>query len=124
VSTSRRRQRKPKVVAEATRFAKAAPVFAALGDPTRLGLVAQLTERGASSITALTSDTQVTRQAITKHLTVLANAGLVTSSWAGRERLWEVAPNALSDARAYLDAVAAQWDDALQRLKAFVEQDV
>jgi DNA-binding transcriptional ArsR family regulator len=118
---SRRRQRKPKLVAEATRFAKAAPVFAALGDPTRLGLVAQLSERGASSITSLTTDAQVTRQAITKHLTVLANAGLVTSSWAGRERLWEVAPNALNDARTYLDQVAAQWDDALARLKAFVE---
>ncbi len=100
---------------------KAAPVFAALGDPTRLRLIAALCAGGALSITQLTAGTAVTRQAVTKHLEVLAAAGLARDIRQGRERLWELQPSRLDEARRALDAIAAQWDQALQRLKAFVE---
>lgn len=101
---------------------RSAPVFAALGDPTRLRLVATLCAGGALSITQLTAGTAVTRQAITKHLEVLAGAGLVQDIRQGRERLWELQPSRIDEARRALDAIAAQWDQALQRLKAFVER--
>lgn len=101
---------------------KTAPVFAALGDPTRLRLVAALCAGGALSIAQLTAGTAVTRQAVTKHLTVLADAGLVRDIRQGRERLWELEPSRLDEARRSLDAIAAQWDQALQRLKSFVEK--
>jgi len=101
---------------------KSAPVFAALGDPTRLRLVAALCAGGALSITQLTAGTAVTRQAITKHLEVLAGAGLVQDIRQGRERLWELQPSRIDEARRALDAIAAQWDRALQRLKTFVER--
>jgi DNA-binding transcriptional ArsR family regulator len=100
---------------------KAAPVFAALGDPTRLRLIAALCAGGALSITQLTAGTAVTRQAVTKHLEVLAAAGLARDIRHGRERLWALQPSRLDEARRALDAIAAQWDQALQRLKAFVE---
>ena len=100
---------------------KAAPVFAALGDPTRLRLIAALCAGGALSITQLTAGTAVTRQAVTKHLEVLAAAGLARDIRQGRERLWALQPSRLDEARRALDAIAAQWDQALQRLKAFVE---
>jgi DNA-binding transcriptional ArsR family regulator len=103
--------------ASAAKLLEAAPVFAALGDETRLRLVARLCEGGGASITALTAGSKVTRQAITKHLHVLEDAGLATR----REGLWELAPGRLSDARRCLDLISRQWDDALLRLKAFVE---
>jgi DNA-binding transcriptional ArsR family regulator len=106
-----------------SRTAKAlAPVFAALGDPIRLGVVNHLTTHGATSITGLTARTTVTRQAVTKHLRVLQKVRLVGSTKHGRERLWAVKPDAIADARRYLDGVAMQWDDALARLKDFVER--
>src|SRR5690348_2128829 len=101
---------------------KSAPVFAALGDPTRLRLVAALCAGGALSITQLTAGTAVTRQAITKHLEVLAGAVLVQDIRQGRERLRELQPSRIDEARRALDAIAAQWDRALQRLKTFVER--
>ena len=101
---------------------KSAPVFAALGDPTRLRLLAALCAGGALSIAQLTAGTAITRQAVTKHLLVLADAGLVRDSWQGRERLWELEPSRLDEARRSLDAIAAQWDQALARLKRFVER--
>jgi DNA-binding transcriptional ArsR family regulator len=101
--------------------AKSAPVFAALGDATRLHLVAQLCDGGPQSIAKLTAGTRVTRQAITKHLHVLASAGLVHASRAGREQLWALEPRPLADASRALDAISRRWDDALARLKAFVE---
>jgi DNA-binding transcriptional ArsR family regulator len=100
----------------------AAPVFAALGDETRLRLVTRLSAGGPSSTARLTAGSAVTRQAITKHLEVLAGAGLVRSRRRGRERLWELRPGRLAHARASLDAISRQWDDALGRLKAFVER--
>lgn len=102
---------------------KKASVFAALGDPTRLRLVAALCAGGALSIAQLTTGTAVTRQAVTKHLEVLAGAGLVHDIRQGRERLWELEPSRIDEARRALDAIAAQWDQALQRLKAFVEKN-
>lgn len=104
-----------------TTLQKTAPVFAALGDPTRLRLIAALCAGGALSIAQLTAGTAITRQAVTKHLEVLADARLVRDVRQGRERLWEFDPSKLDEARRSLDAIAVQWDQALARLETFVE---
>jgi DNA-binding transcriptional ArsR family regulator len=96
-------------------------VFAALGDETRLRLIAALCMGGAMSITQLTAGTDLTRQAITKHLDVLAEAGLVNNARVGRERLWEFDPNHLVQVQRALQAIAAQWDHALEKLRSAVE---
>jgi DNA-binding transcriptional ArsR family regulator len=101
---------------------RAAPVFAALGDETRLALVARLSSDGPLSITRLTAGSTVTRQAVTKHLTVLATAGLVSDLRQGRERIWELEPEQMEAARTYLDRVSRRWDAALDRLKQLVEE--
>lgn len=101
---------------------QAAPIFAALGDETRLLLVARLSSSGPLSIVQLTADSGVTRQAVTKHLLVLAAAGLVRDHWAGRERVWELQTEPLREARRSLERLSAQWDVALGRLRAFVER--
>lgn len=101
----------------------AAPLFAALGDATRLGLLVSLCASGPASLTRLSSRFEVSRQAITKHLEVLSEAGLVNSSREGRERIWAIEPKRLEDAHAYLDRISRQWDDALERLRAFIEID-
>jgi len=98
-----------------------ASLFAALGDDTRLRLVARLSGQGPMSITRLTSGSKVTRQAISKHLRVMERSGLVLSSRHGRERRWRLNAQRLADARFYLDQIARQWDAALDRLQAFVE---
>jgi DNA-binding transcriptional ArsR family regulator len=98
-----------------------APVFAALGDETRLRLIAVLCVGGAMSITQLTAGTELTRQAITKHLAVLHGAGLVRDAKVGRERQWEFEPGQLEEARRSLELIAGQWDQALQRLRLAVE---
>ena len=100
---------------------EAAPVFAALGDPTRLALVDRLSTAGPLSIARLTTGSAMTRQAITKHLYVLAGAGLVHDVRRGREHLWALDPDRLSQARRSLDQISEQWDTALGRLKSFVE---
>ncbi len=102
---------------------QSAPVFAALGDPTRLRIVSRLAAGEPLSISQLTDGEAVTRQAITKHLEVLANAGLVSDQKSGRERLYLLEAAPLADARTYLDQVSAQWDKAIARLKALVEDD-
>jgi DNA-binding transcriptional ArsR family regulator len=104
------------------RIEQAALVFSALGDETRLRLVARLSAEGPLSIARLTSGSSVTRQAVTKHLHVLANAGLATSSQSGRERVWEFEAEPLDGARQCLDRISAQWDAALERLRNFVEE--
>ena len=104
------------------RFEGIAPVFAALGDETRLRLVARLCAGGPQSISRLTAGAKVTRQAVTKHLQVLADAGLARSSRLGRESIWELEPEKLEEAQRCLDRISAQWDEALGRLKAFVER--
>lgn len=98
------------------------PVFAALGDETRLGLVARLCEHSPQSISQLTDGSKLTRQAISKHLAVLENAGLVESIRVGRECHYEFDPKPIKEMKSYLDEVSRQWDDALGRLKAFVER--
>lgn len=103
------------------RAGRHAPVFAALGDPTRLALVERLASRSAQSIADLAADAAITRQAITKHLTVLEEAGLVRSVRRGRERRFELCPGPLGDARRALEEIAGQWDAALARLRSFVE---
>jgi DNA-binding transcriptional ArsR family regulator len=100
----------------------AAPVFAALGDETRLRLVARLCTDGPQSITRLTEGADVTRQAITKHLRVLEDAGVVRGSRDGRESMWEIEPRRLDDARRSLDLISARWDAAIERLRALVEK--
>lgn len=104
------------------RLRDAAPLFAALGDATRLGLLISLCASGPLSVTRLSSKFAVSRQAITKHLDVLFEAGLVRSSRQGRERIWTFEPKRLDDAHQVLERLATQWDDALGRLKAFVER--
>ena len=98
-----------------------APVFAALGDETRLRLVGRLSSGKPESIARLSEGSRLTRQAITKHLTVLSRAGLVRDRRVGRERVWRLEGRKLAEVRQYLERISAQWDDALDRLKSFVE---
>jgi DNA-binding transcriptional ArsR family regulator len=118
MSRSRRESR----TAAAAALAESAPVFAALGDATRLRLVTRLCDDGPLSIARLSEGSGVTRQAITKHLHSLAAAGLVRGLRSGRERIWELEPKRLESARRCLDQIADQWDAALGRLKEFVEK--
>ena len=99
-----------------------APVFAALGDETRLRLVARLCHEAPLSIASLTDGSNLTRQAVTKHLRVMEAAGLVRSSPRGRENVWSLDQRRLQSARRYLDLISGQWDDALGRLREFVEK--
>jgi len=98
-----------------------APIFAALGDETRLALVSRLVSGGPASISTLTVGTGVTRQAVTKHLQTLADAGLIRDARQGRERVWEIEPHRLLMARRFLDRISAVWDARLERLKTAVE---
>ena len=100
-----------------------APVFAALGDETRLSLVAKLSAGPPRSISQLTEGSKVTRQAITKHLRVLEGAGIVRRSREGRESRFQLEPGPLDQAKQYLDRISAEWDSALARLKAYVERE-
>lgn len=108
---------------EALDLRQSAAVFAALGDETRLRLVAALCAGGAMSIAQLTAGSAMTRQAVTKHLEVLSQAGLVRDSKAGRERLWQFEPEQLDAARRSLETIGRQWDHALMKLKLAVEQE-
>lgn len=100
---------------------RSATVFAALGDETRLRLVVRLGTDGPISITSLTSDSKISRQAISKHLNVLARAGLVRGVRKGRERIYELDPREIRKAQECLDGIAEQWDRALSKLKILVE---
>ena len=102
-------------------LAHAAPLFAALGEETRLALLDRLGTSGPQSITRLTVGSAVTRQAITKHLQILGEAGLVHDRRRGRERIWTLDTDRLDEARRSLDQIAQQWEEALERLKRFVE---
>jgi len=101
--------------------AQAAPVFAALGDATRLALMNRLTTGRPHSTAQLALGLPVTRQAVTKHLEVLSHAGLARDFRQGRERLWQPEPKRLDEALLYLDTISKRWDEALSRLKTFVE---
>ncbi len=102
---------------------KGAPVFAALGDETRLRILSKLSGGGPLSITQITEGEDVTRQAITKHLRVLADAGLVRDVRQGRERHWELDVAPLGVARSCLDLVSQRWDQRLERLRSLVEAE-
>lgn len=99
-----------------------AHAFAALGDETRLALVVKLAEGRPHSISRLTRGTRLTRQAVTKHLRVLENAGMVQSARAGRESRFEFNPQAIVGLKEYIDRVSGEWDQALGRLKTLVER--
>lgn len=98
-----------------------ASVFAALGDSTRLSLVRKLSRGRPQSISQLTHGSPLTRQAITKHLRVLERAGIVHGLRSGREKLFEFDPKPIESVKEYLDLVSSEWDQALARLKSFVE---
>jgi DNA-binding transcriptional ArsR family regulator len=102
--------------------AGAALLFAALGDSTRLTLLQRLSRDGPASISALADNFQTTRQSVTKHLVVLAAAGLIDGERRGREHVWRLNPERLTAARRHLDVIARGWDDALARLKKHVER--
>ena len=105
----------------ASRRQARAPVFAALGDETRLLLVARLCGGQPYSISQLTRGTGLTRQAITKHLRVLEGVGIVHSVRTGRESRFQFDPQPVQGMKEYLDFVSKEWDQALSRLKSFVE---
>jgi DNA-binding transcriptional ArsR family regulator len=101
---------------------RSASLFAALGDETRLRLISRLCDNGPLSIARLAEGQPVTRQGITKHLRVMRRAGLVRNHRQGRESVWQLEQRRLEDARGYLDLISRQWDDALARLRQFVEE--
>lgn len=101
-----------------------APLFAALSDSTRLRLVGRLAREGPQSISVLADGVKITRQAVTKHLHVLEEAGLTESRREGRERIFELRPERLAKVHHYLDQIARQWDSALVRLQTHVEKEI
>jgi DNA-binding transcriptional ArsR family regulator len=103
-------------------IAGAALLFAALGDPTRLALLHRLSDEGPASISVLAERFSMTRQGVTKHLQVLADAGVIEGVREGREHVWTLNPARFADARRTLDAIARGWDDALGRLKSHLER--
>jgi DNA-binding transcriptional ArsR family regulator len=102
---------------------KAAPVFAALGDPVRLAMIARLCMVGPLPTILLKQGTSVSRQAVTKHLRMLEDAGLVQSQRVGRDRLWQIETRQLTEVRKSLDQISAQWDATVERLRRFVEDE-
>ena len=98
-----------------------APLLAALGDESRLQIVKRLCERGPLSISKLTQGSDISRQGVTKHLHALHKAGLVRSERQGRERIWRLEPRRIQDVMRYLAQISKQWDAALNRLRAAVE---
>lgn len=105
-------------------FAAAALLFAALGDETRLNLLQRLSDAGPTSISTLSDSLGVmSRQALTRHLQVLATAGVIEGRRAGREHLWALNPAGLAEAQRSLARITRGWDDALLRLKLHVERD-
>jgi DNA-binding transcriptional ArsR family regulator len=123
----RSRGARPPAQANAATIARSsaalANVFAALGDPTRLKLVAVLCAGGAFSIAQLTANTDMTRQGVTKHLQVLADAGVVHGVKVGRERLWQLDPQQIAAAKRTLETIGREWEVALGKLKLFAERD-
>ena len=96
-------------------------VFAALGDPTRLSLVARLLSEPGLSTTALSDDAPMSRQAVAKHLVVLASAGLVRSEKDGRERRWTLDARPLEDVAAWARAIRREWEARFDRLDALLD---
>lgn len=105
----------------AAKLAEAAPLFAALGDKTRLSIVARLCNDGPLPIVRLCEGSSISRQAISKHLDALSKSGLVSSELAGRERVFKLEAKRIAEAQRHLDRISQQWDAAIDRLRAFVE---
>jgi DNA-binding transcriptional ArsR family regulator len=103
------------------RIARAAVVFAALGDPVRLAVLQRLAQEGPASISTLAEQFSITRQGVTKHLNVLEAADVLGGQRQGRERVYEIKAARLAEAQQWLAIIASGWDDALSRLKAHVE---
>ncbi len=101
---------------------ESAPVFSALGDTTRLELVSRLSDGKQHSIVQLADGLDLTRQGITKHLHVLEQAGMVSCTRVGRESRFTIRPDPIARARDYLTRASAQWDEAIERLRAAVEE--
>jgi len=101
---------------------KSAPIFAALGDATRLAIVSRLSTEGPLPTIALGKDAQVSRQALTKHLQLLEEIGIVKSERVGRDRRWQIKTQRIEEVRRYLDQISAQWDARVERLRNFVEE--
>ncbi|WP_068176122.1 metalloregulator ArsR/SmtB family transcription factor [Mycobacterium sp. UM_CSW] len=100
-----------------------APLFDALGDANRLRIVVRLCDVGPCSTSQVTQAIPVTRQAASKHLALLESAGVVTSARRGRERVWTVRTEPLAQASDYLDQLSRRWDAAVERLRAYVEEE-
>jgi DNA-binding transcriptional ArsR family regulator len=98
-----------------------ATIFSALGDVTRLGLVATLCSGPPQSISELAHRSSLTRQGLTRHLHTLERAGLLHRTRVGRESIFEFRPQPLQELESYLKGVSEEWNGALARLKAFVE---
>jgi DNA-binding transcriptional ArsR family regulator len=98
-----------------------AALFAALGDETRLRIVSQLSQSGPASLSRLREGSNVSRQAISKHLRVMERSGLARSRRHGRETIWQLDPAKLSEVKQYLESVSKHWDEALARLQRMVE---
>lgn len=105
------------------RLKASAPVFAALGDETRLRLMIFLSTAGPSSTATLTAHVQVTRQAVAKHLRVMKEAGLVSSEYRGRDSVWQIEPSQLAEAQRCIELITSRWDQAVERLRSMVEED-
>lgn len=99
-----------------------APIFGALGDATRLGIVARLSARGPLPTAALTASTALSRQAVTKHLQTLEGAGVIQSRRDGRDRVWTLRTESFAEAQKLLAEISGQWDEAIDRLKLLVEE--
>jgi len=108
-------------IARASRRREPARLFAALGDVNRLRLVDRLSGGGPLSIARLAEGAAISRQAVTKHLKLLEDAGVVKSRRDGRERVWQIEPARLGEAQRYLERISADWDAAIERLRSFVE---
>ena len=113
----------PRTGAHAARARAAAPLFAALGDETRLRMLMRLAASGPESIAQMSAKSHVSRQAITKHLQVLELAGFVVGERRGREHIWRIQPRRFEEVHAHLERISKQWDDALERLRAFVDDE-
>lgn len=112
-------QRRPQTgLADAVR---AAPLFAALGDRTRLGIVTRLCRYGPQNTTRLTSHVNISRQAVTKHLLALERARIIQSRRSGRERVWALRQRRLEELKACMQQISREWDAALDRLRSMVE---
>jgi len=103
-------------------LAEAALLFAAFGDETRLAVVRQLSLCGPASISTLAQNFGISRQGVTKHLQLLAQAGVIRGEREGREHIWTLEPDRVAEAQQCLEQVGRGWDNALARLKSHIER--